>query len=426
MAPLTFEDLPLTCTYLLHRSSTLGLGKALDYTGTGLLSLTVLTDHPVVPHFEAELRTFTEGLLIEKMDGASCLPLLMSIGQHVDRVWTVDTVDCIAQASKLLAPLFLKERHLPNIDVPSGIIIVFRLKCHEDLPASASGEALNPLERSLPLVGTAAGEGTRHLALIVPNDSRSSSAVSSALGHWRTAMRMHDVQEHRGGSEVALPDSILRAVLSLLDFWSEGVPNTIAATDTTGSNSEQQSASLVAGSAQALLTTALSFAKAPTLQIPGAGYYALKCVHSVSDAHRVATFDYASLESSTSKKRAGSTELIVLVGQAGSGVSVLAANLAAQFKSSTDSVHTITIDFAELPETSTIEDVERFLTTRLFRPKSTVERDVVLVTVVQSAVQYFHVQSLLALVSVKLGVEPAVVLSMLVPSSLDLATRKYR
>jgi len=398
----------------------------LDYTGTGLLSLTVLTDHPVVPHFEAELRTFTEGLLVEKMDGASCLPLLMSIGQHVDRVWTVDTADCLTQASKLLAPLFLKERQLPNIDVPSGIIIVFRLKSHEDLSPSVAGEVLNPLERSLPLVGTAAGEGARHLAVIVPNDSRSSSAVSSALGHWRTAMRMHDVQEHRGGNEVALPDSILRAVLSLLDFWSEGVPNTIAATDTT-SNSELQSASLVAGSAQALLTTALSFAKAPTLQIPGAGYYALKCVHSVSDAHRLSSFDYASLESSSSdKKKANNAELIVLVGQAGSGVSVLAANLAAQVKSSTGSVHAITIDFADLSETATTEDAERFLTTRLNKPKSTAECDVVLVTVVQSAVQYFPMQSLLAVLSVKLGAVPAVVLSMLVPSSLDLATRQYR
>lgn len=397
----------------------------MDYTGTGLLSLTVLTDHPVVPHFEAELRTFTEGLLVEKMDGASCLPLLMSVGQHVDRVWTVDTADCLAQASKLLAPLFLKERHLPNIDVPSGIIIVFRLKSHEDLPPSLAGEALlNPLERSLPLVGTAAGEGARHIALIVPNDSRSSSAVSSALGHWRTAMRMHDVQEHRGGNEVALPDSILRAVLSLLDFWSEGVPNTIAATDT--SSSEQLSAALVAGSAQALLATALCFAKAPTLQIPGAGYYALKCVHIVSDAHRLSTFDYASLESSGSKKKASSTELIVLVGQAGSGVSVLAANLAAQLKTSAGSVHTIIVDFAELPESVVAEDAERFLTARLSRPKSTGERDVVLATVVQSAVQYFPLQRLLALLSVKLSAEPAVVLSMLVPSSLDLATRKYR
>ncbi len=241
-----------------------------------MLSLTVLTDHPVVPHFEAELRTFAEGLLVEKMDGASCLPMLVSIGQHVDRVWTVDTADCLAQASKLLAPLFLKERNLPDIDVPPGIIIVFRIKSLEDLQSSSeSGVEFNPLQRSLPLVGSIAStSGVRHIALIVPHESRSASAVSSALSHWRVAMRMHDVEEHRGGAEVALPDSILRAVLSLLDFWSEGVPNTIAATDT--SRVEQQSAGLVATSSQALLTTALCFAKAPTLQVPGTGYYALK------------------------------------------------------------------------------------------------------------------------------------------------------
>lgn len=262
----------------------MGLGKPLDYTGTGLLSLTVLTDHPVMPHFEAELRTFTEGLLVEKMDGASCLPLLVSLGQHVDRVWTVDTADCLTQASKLFAPLFLKERGLPSIDVPSGIIIVFRLKGPEDLPQNAEQDALNPLERSLPLIGSTGAASTgrfRHIALIVPNESRSASAVSSALSHWRTALRMHDVQEHRGNHEVALPDAILRAVLSLLDFWSEGVPNTVAATDTSSSSStsfEKLSSALVARSAQDYLTTALSFAKMPTLQIPGAGYYALKYV----------------------------------------------------------------------------------------------------------------------------------------------------
>ncbi len=136
----------------------------------------------------------------------------------------------------------------------------------------------------MPLIGSSSGSTTstgrfRHLALIVPNESRSSSAVSSALSHWRTTLRMHDVQEHRGGQEVALPDAILRAVLSLLDFWSEGVPNTVAATDTSSSSStsfEKLSSALVAKSAKDYLTTALSFAKVPTLQIPGAGYYALK------------------------------------------------------------------------------------------------------------------------------------------------------
>eukprot|EP01032_Pedospumella_encystans_P011063 gene11063-12896_t len=429
----------LACTKSIHMSSTLGLGKPLDYTGTGLLSLTVLTDHPVMPHFEAELRTFTEGLLVEKIDGASCLPLLMSLGQHVDRVWTVDTADCLAQASKLFAPFFLKERGLPDIDVPSGIIIVFRLKGSEDVEP----DALNPLERSLPLIGsTGTGAtttgGFRHLALIVPNESRSSSAVSSALSHWRTALRMHDVQEHRGGQEVALPDAILRAVLSLLDFWSEGVPNTVAATDTSSSSStsfEKLSSALVAKSAQDYLTTALSFAKVPTLQIPGAGYYALKCVHSVSDAHRVSGFDFASLGAAPmkkNKKNQSSTELIVLVGQAGSGVSILSTNLTTQLKASaTDAAsafHAISIDFSELPEAASYEAFEQFLAHRLVRPKQSaaVEKEVLFVSVVQSAVHYLPMQRLMTLLSVKLRVEASVVMSMLAPSSLDIASHKYR
>lgn len=268
-----FQNLSLTCVCDLEniRLANLGLGKPLDYTGTGLLTLTVLTDHPMVPHFEAELRTFTEGFLVEKMDGASCLPLLTSIGRHVDRVWTVDTTDCVAQAAKLIAPIFLKEKGLPDIDVPSGFMIIFRLKSAEQL-SSEGHSGLNPLEASLPLVSSSA----RHIALMVPSSSRSFGAVTSAAGHWRTAMRMHDVQEHRGGAEVALPESILRAVLSVLDFWSEGVPSTVAATDTSGDASDKQALVLSAASYRSLYGTALCFAKVPTLQIPGAGYYAMR------------------------------------------------------------------------------------------------------------------------------------------------------
>ena len=186
--------------------SKLGLGKPLDYTGTGMLKLTMLTDHPLIPHFEADFRTFTEGLLVEKMDGADCLPLLLSIGQHVERVWTVDTVESMQQASTLLSSMFLKEKHLPDLEVPDGLLVIFRLKATD----SHHVDEFNPLQRCLPLIGSTPATAAKHLALIIPSDSRAASAMTSACSQWRNAMRMYDVQEHRGGSDMVLPTGILR------------------------------------------------------------------------------------------------------------------------------------------------------------------------------------------------------------------------
>ena len=159
-----------------------------------------------------------------------------------------------------------------------------------------------------------------------------------------------------------------------------------------------------------------------------------RCVHSVSDAYRVAKADFSSLES-TSKRSAGhgkhNTDLIVLVGQAGSGVSILAANLTSQLRASaTDaaaSFQHLSVDFAELAPTV---DVNRFLDQRLLQAKATnntgAGKHVIFVSIVQSAAQYFPMQSLLALVAVKLAVAPSVVISMLVPSSLDPLSHNYK
>lgn len=156
----------------------------------------------------------------------------------------------------------------------------------------------------------------------------------------------------------------------------------------------------------------------------------------MSDAHRVSGFDFASLEAASmkkNKKTQSAPELIVLVGQAGSGVSILSTNLTIQLKASaTDAAsafHAISIDFSELPEAASHEIVKHFLTQRLVRAKhsaAVVEKEVLFVSVVQSAVHYLPMQRLLTLLSVKLGVEATVVMSMLAPSSLDIATHKYR
>jgi hypothetical protein len=124
----------------------------------------------------------------------------------------------------------------------------------------------------------------KHVAVAVKADSRAAVALSSAVASWRTAFRMHDVQEFRGG-DVALPEGILRAYLALLDYWAEGVPNTITALEvdpSTGPKGRMGSAD----NYSQLVTCAAAYARAP-LQVPGAGFFAMRCVHSASDAQRL-------------------------------------------------------------------------------------------------------------------------------------------
>jgi hypothetical protein len=420
-----------------------------------MLSLTMLTDHPLVPHFDAEIRTYSEGFLVEKMDGAACLPLLVSIGRHVDRVWTVDAADCMGQAMKVMDPLFLKERNLPDVTVPPGMLIIFRLKSDDaEAAAAPQGDAdpfahQNPLERTLPLVGSehrqaGAGAGAKHIAVFVRTGSRSATAVSSATSHWRVAMRMHDVQEHKGGADVAIPAGVLRAYLSLLDYRSEGVPSTIAATDTTatssGGDADSKATALVAATYKAMVATAVSFAQCPGLQIPGAGFYAMRCVHSVSDALRLSRFkvlEAAGEEVSSynaTSRCLPAVDLVVLVGHAGTGLPVVAAHLASQLGGG-DAVRAVKvaeIDFAKLylslPQqdcNASSDDVSRYVdgclasaATSSASAPSNKHNEVLLVSVIQSASQHMAMADLLSMLAAKVGSDACAVVSLLSSSAL--------
>ena len=416
----------------------------------------MLTDHPLVPHFEADFRTFTEGLLVEKMDGADCLPLLLSIGQHVERVWTVDTVESMQQASTLLSSMFLKEKHLPDLEVPDGLLVIFRLKATD----SHHVDEFNPLQRCLPLIGSTPATAAKHLALIIPSDSRAASAMTSACSQWRNAMRMYDVQEHRGGSDMVLPTGILRALLSVLDFWKEGVPNMVTATDTSGTRTIDTSSTVIATSNQALLTAALTFARHPLLQVPGMGQYAMRysffnyyiyfsyfhyylilliwynrCMHAVSDAQRVSTFNFSEVASDHPPPAASpqKAELLVLVGHAGSGITYTAGHLATQWSDMEGAlVEHVVLDFTTYPSSSTqesadTEKLQRFISHAMKHSKnispnpstgkSGTARACTLVSVVLSLEEYVSLPTLLLVLESTFQTTATAVMSMMAPAA---------
>lgn len=298
--------------------------------------MTILTDHPILTHFTGDVRTFTEGFLIDKINTSSCLPILVTISAHIDRVWTIDSQDCYTQAVKLFPSIFNDnsdhstngrrkdegsgQRDLSEVSIPPGIILVFRLKSSDiitdgdydgdddDYVSSGSSDRLNPLEKAMPLVGlnithssnkvktssslssattTASSPNLcNHIAFFIKSDGRSSVAFSTAVSYWRKAMVAHDILEYKGVDSIVdmpLPSAILSSFLAYLDDWSyhEGVAvmvdNRHNTNTSLASNSTTTSITTnIISSYQSLLYASHSFAKYPTVGLPGQGLLSMR------------------------------------------------------------------------------------------------------------------------------------------------------
>jgi hypothetical protein len=262
----------LSCCRSTHYLGHLGLGTHLrtdaSRPGSTLLSLPVLFDHPVLPVADAELRVFSEGLVIERMD-CSSLPVLVSIGTHVDCMWVVDTAEVSHQASQLLPP---RLSTFPEVPLEEGLLIVFRLKA--DFAADADAEAedaeslsalqYNLLARALPFTLDRGAHEPRLLALVVKARSRHSQAMSSVIAEWKVALRRYGLQEHKG-SDVPLPQPILRAFLTATDRLHGGYADTTVR-------------DLAPSSSETVATTAKYCLENPGLHVPVVSHMALRCV----------------------------------------------------------------------------------------------------------------------------------------------------
>lgn len=156
----------------------------------------------------------------------------------------------------------------------------------------------------------------------------------------------------------------------------------------------------------------------------------------MSDGQRVSGFDFAALNrslNSEAEEKRSSPELVVLVGQAGTGMALVVANLSSQLADllgADAGVSAVTIDFAMLvlsrqdpaiPASS--DEVSRFVKD-CFRQSQRLsaagasKREVVVVAVVECAAQHVPTSSLLSLVGYLEG-EVATVVSVLSPSTFS-------
>lgn len=404
----------LASTRSVHMLAALGLGKHLDQPK---VSLVLLTDHPLVPFGAASLRVFSSGLLVERLD-THCLPIMISIEAHVERMWTTDLQEVRTQALRLCSSSSAQTPPLAHA-LPEGFLVTFKLKsftrealASEDAkrrrealeegareaearrlahlktdadedeenedeneeqggarwgrkgfkqPTAAADGSLsamqmalqfNPLQRSLPDL-LAKPDGPRHVSFVVQAGARGSAAMNAACAAWRDALRLHDLPEHKGRSHGDVPEPVLRAMLCYLD--SLAYPGSGG-----GAEAEEEREALVEltsnpvgdgdgvcvapAVAVQLAQGALSLAQSMTA--PGPGPLSLQCVLALTGsgasgrAVRPASSSSSSsgslgpeLDSLLDMQRNGQQgqpgrQLVVLVGHAGSCVSVVGGLLA--------------------------------------------------------------------------------------------------
>lgn len=221
------DDNLFVCHVLFCRISALGLGKAITTSGTGVVGVTMLTDHPSAPVLHAEMRLFSSGFVVEKLDKCF-LPFLFSFGVHVKEMWTVDMGDCYRRA--LACKTFEGSRTSSLIDIPEGLLVV--LQCHDfrdekgnmgkgsDVNSNSVKSCIeyNMLDRIFPNTGK-----VKHIAFCLSSADTSSRGHESALfeAHhaWRVAARMNDIPDNRGAGDhqTGLPDEILGPFLAMID-----------------------------------------------------------------------------------------------------------------------------------------------------------------------------------------------------------------
>lgn len=308
----------------LHMQSALGLGKAMSTSGSGVVTVPMLTDHPDAPVLLAEMRLFSSGFVVGKMNDIFC-PFMVSMGVHVKEMATIDFGDCFQQVSKKYPGGLWKS----TIDsFPDGLMIIF--KCH-DFEATSSGctqssksvkscVEYNMLDRILPDTGKA-----RHIALCLSSTSHHGSSLTESLHEWRRSARTNDIPESRGVGSMSVPDQILLSFLTWVD---------------------EESIKMTTGSEVAINEELSQFVPG-TIQLPGTGFFSMRANFMLSENLKMKGLASECIQSDAEVKgndltmrqsRLSSTgqvsddsilkkRIIMTIGVAGSGVLALSLQL---------------------------------------------------------------------------------------------------
>ena len=335
----------LRCTRSLHMLASIGLGRPIETTGTGLLHAPVFADHPLLSPLNVEFRLFTNGFLIEKMY-TSTLPILVSMSVHVSHMWTIDASDFLEQS---LERGGLDGSHL---DLPEGIVIVLQLYSNKELAKKANAinndmddvlgrgkylkyNTYNPLARAFPSLGVNNDYEPQLLAFYVRKSSRVYPVITEALKEWKVTLRIHDIPNVRGAG-CKIPADIIRSYLTSIDYWSitndsASLYNYLAEED--GVSSVESASKIIKYGRRPLYTTNIP-------NLPGFGYYLMKCFHVISESQRLRNKEYV-IQDGAVTTSVPTTQVIFVLGYPGSGILAVGNQIKSRVRNTLSSEYTV-------------------------------------------------------------------------------------
>lgn len=189
----------------------IGLGSASSNDHETLhASLTLLTNSASLAYFNASVRAFGAGFVLERIEGCPCLPMVCAIGSHVKHVVAIDAADVLEFALKSLR-LPAHSKDFPRFS-DSGFFVFLTL--------ISKPNTADFISHSLHLLVDSDSEHIDSIGFFIPSDTTS---FMDTWRHWKAELKNCDIPLYRKSElrGVQLSDglmqSTLRFVNSLLD-----------------------------------------------------------------------------------------------------------------------------------------------------------------------------------------------------------------
>jgi hypothetical protein len=390
-------DRLLTCMRNFHLLPSLGLGNVIDTIGSGLLNFDMITDHALIPLTSTNIRLFTNGFVIEKMD-TTCLPIIVSMLIHVETMWTVSAAEFLKETLKLT------DGFVPELFEPDGVVIGFKLKSnhtHSSKFKNNDTEILgfnlddmqnqyNMLDRALPNLSS---EPTM-IAFYVRNDSRGASTLLSTCKEWRQALRLVDIPEKRGVTSI--PRSLLYSFLHAIDNW-HCCHHENRLFDKSSIISWQDTIEFIDS----------IFKDKSKIKVPY-GDISLKCINMLVEYQRLQTALNGNYTDHTTNNQ--KNPLCIVFGHAGSGImhvgSQIVDRLNKRFKSP---IRSYVLDFSSIIRYEI--SLNNFIASSLGTIKKGGISDFIVVTVIISPINYFQTTDIVDCISLYCNGFPVEVVS---------------
>jgi hypothetical protein len=341
-------------TYFCFPSvSSLKLGRAIEIVGSNALNVDMMTSHPIYPCFSSEIKLFTEGFIITKINNSISVPVIISFNSDISKLWVVDPVDWFESCSVSNFHSSNNEKPTEKIGkllnrdnlekIPNGLVLIFELKTAV-LSHSLAGVSFG---------GTF--EDQHYVTLFCQNTAeRGGSSFPFILESWKPSLRVNDIEEIKGKNAVSsvprvLSGSFFLYLDSLRMFENEIVSTSLSSNRNQLKRNETDQNETVSEFKQ-VISCADDFCEGG---YPGFGYFTMKCSHSVAESRRLSSssVDYQALldrPSSTHSLKVES-KLMIVSGLVGCGIGAVSKQLIQQVLKSTGfenkKIQVVEVDF---------------------------------------------------------------------------------